>query len=138
MKFDLENTTGYAIHSYAVGAVTLSVPPPVEPQAAPDLAGNRKVMVSSFILSPEQLIANWPPQSPADLQTVHFDPVLSLEPEIILLGSGPRLEFPDPAITQHVYQLRIGLDVMDTTAACRTYNILAAEGRRVVAALMMI
>jgi uncharacterized protein len=63
--------------------------------------------------------------------------VLMRAPEIVLLGTGPRLRFPSPAVYASLLKARIGVEVMDTAAACRTYNILAAEGRRVAAALML-
>jgi uncharacterized protein len=64
-------------------------------------------------------------------------PVLELEPEILLLGSGRQLVFPRQEIYGQVLGRNIGLEVMDTAAACRTFNILAAEGRRVAAALIL-
>ena len=59
-----------------------------------------------------------------------------LPPELVLFGSGPRLTFPHPSALQGLMQQGIGVETMDTPAACRTYNILAAEGRRVVLALL--
>ena len=59
------------------------------------------------------------------------------KPEIVLLGTGPKLVFPDPAALADFHAARIGIEVMDTQAACRTYNILLAEGRNVVAALII-
>jgi uncharacterized protein len=59
-----------------------------------------------------------------------------LPPELVLFGSGPRLKFPHPSALQGLMQQGIGVETMDTPAACRTYNILAAEGRRVVLALL--
>ena len=63
--------------------------------------------------------------------------MLELEPEIVLLGSGRRLVFPRQEIFGQVLGRNIGLEIMDTAAACRTFNILAAEGRRVAAALIL-
>ena len=61
----------------------------------------------------------------------------ALEPEIVLLGTGSRLRFPHPRLTAALARARIGLEVMDVQAACRTYNILAGEGRHVLAALLL-
>jgi uncharacterized protein len=60
-----------------------------------------------------------------------------LPAELVIFGSGPRLRFVAPALSRALIERQIGLETMDTHAACRTYNILAAEGRQVVAALLM-
>jgi uncharacterized protein len=72
-----------------------------------------------------------------DLEVEHLQAVLALEPQIILLGTGERQVFPAPAIAAAVQAAGIGLEVMDTRAACRTYNVLVQEGRRVAAALIV-
>lgn|SRR5512135_914060 len=66
-----------------------------------------------------------------------FESLLALKPEIVLLGTGSALRFPDPALSRRLATGGIGLEVMDTRAACRTYNILIAEGRKVVAAILI-
>jgi uncharacterized protein len=66
----------------------------------------------------------------------HFEAVLALRPELVIFGSGPRLRFVAPALYRVLIDAGIGLETMDTAAACRTYNVLAAEGRSVVAALL--
>jgi len=70
------------------------------------------------------------------LTEASFEPVLALEPGLVIFGSGARLRFPPPAILKALMARRIGFEVMDTPAACRTYNVLLAEGRAVVAALL--
>jgi uncharacterized protein len=70
------------------------------------------------------------------LAAVHFEALLALKPELVIFGSGSRLRFISPAHYRSLIQARIGLETMDTAAACRTYNVLAAEGRSVVAALL--
>jgi len=72
-----------------------------------------------------------------DLQPAHFATLAELRPELVLFGSGTRLRFPRPEWLQTLVALGIGLESMDTAAACRTYNILAGEGRHVVAALLL-
>jgi uncharacterized protein len=62
---------------------------------------------------------------------------VALKPEVVIYGSGPRLVFPPAALTRVLFERRIGLETMDTAAACRTYNVLASEGRSVVAALIL-
>ncbi|MEJ2653332.1 MAG: Mth938-like domain-containing protein [Gammaproteobacteria bacterium] len=99
---------------------------------------NAEVIRQSVVLLPERLIRDWPPQRFEDLHEEHIASLAALEPEIILLGTGPRLRFPDAALMRPTLGRRIGVEVMDTAAACRTFNILSAEGRRVAAALLMI
>ena len=70
------------------------------------------------------------------LERVHFEALAALAPEIVLLGTGARLRFPDAALTAPLVDAGIGLEVMDLRAACRTYNVLIAESRRVAAALL--
>ena len=75
-----------------------------------------------------------------DLAAAHFDNLVSLmpePPELVLFGSGERLRFAHPALMRGLIDRRIGVETMDTAAACRTFNILAAEGRRVVAVLIV-
>ena len=71
------------------------------------------------------------------LQAAHFAPLAILRPELVVFGSGVRLRFPRPEWLQALIEQGIGLETMDTAAACRTYNILAAEGRHVLAALLL-
>jgi uncharacterized protein len=66
----------------------------------------------------------------------HFARIAALGPELVLFGSGPRLRFPAPALLRPLIDARVGVETMDTAAACRTYNVLLAEGRSVVAALL--
>ena len=70
------------------------------------------------------------------LDEASFEPVLAMSPELVIFGSGGRLRFPPPALLRALMARRIGFETMDTPAACRTYNVLLAEGRAVVAALI--
>ena len=72
-----------------------------------------------------------------DLTEEHFAVLAEARPEMVIFGSGSRLRFPPPAFMRALMQRRIGLETMDTLAACRTYNILAGEGRQVIAALLI-
>ena len=78
----------------------------------------------------------WEAASFEALSEEHFAGLAALAPEIVLLGTGPRLRFPHPRLTRPLTGARIGLEVMDLNAACRTYNILVSEDRRVAAALL--
>jgi uncharacterized protein len=123
MKIHLESGAGrYAISRYAAG----------------EIAVNETVYTGSIIVTPQQVIVDWPPRDLGGLAAEHFEVVIGLRPEIVLLGTGRRLSFPPPALLAGLMRERIGYEVMDTGAACRTYNILMAEGRRVAAALLMI
>ncbi len=97
-----------------------------------------QILRQSAWLFQKQLMANWPPQTVADLQPIHFAALLELRPELVILGTGKKLVFPTPTVMGEFAQHHIGLEVMDTGAACRTYNLLLAEGRPVGAALFMI
>lgn len=91
----------------------------------------------SLILSPGRILTDWTPQHPDELAAEHFDCLLELAPDVLLLGTGERLCFPPPPVTAGLLTRGIGVEVMDTSAACRTYNILLSEGRVVVAALLV-
>jgi uncharacterized protein len=72
-----------------------------------------------------------------DLTAGHFSLLAGMKPELVIFGSGNRLRFPPPAFLRDLAHQQIGLETMDTLAACRTYNILAGEGRHVLAALLI-
>jgi uncharacterized protein len=79
----------------------------------------------------------WPVADLARLSAAHFDSIAALAPEVVIFGSGARLRFAPPALMRGLMAQRIGVETMDTAAACRTFNVLAAEGRRVLAALLI-
>ena len=90
---------------------------------------------SSLVVLPEKLVA-WGAESFEKLKSEDFEALQALQAEIILLGTGPRQRFPDPRLTAPLAAAGIGLEVMDLKAACRTYNILVAEERKVGLALL--
>ncbi len=92
---------------------------------------------ASLIVGNEVLQPEWPPAGIDGLQEQHLDAIAAMEPEVVLLGTGETQQFPHPALLQPLHRQRIGVEVMTTPAACRTFNILLAEDRRVVAALMI-
>jgi uncharacterized protein len=122
MKFTLESTSrvnlirGYSAHEVRVGEQRLS---------------------ASCIVSADTVIADWEPASFADLTPAHLERALALKPEVVLLGTGQVQRFPPAAIRQTLAARGVGLEVMDLGAACRTFNILVQEERRVVAALFL-
>ncbi|MFZ3173499.1 MAG: Mth938-like domain-containing protein [Thiobacillus sp.] len=93
---------------------------------------------SSLLLTARGVeIAPWAGQGFEALTADHFEWVACHELDILLLGTGPRQRFPHPSLTRTLMDARIGLEVMDIGALCRTYNILAAEGRSVGAAVLI-
>ncbi len=91
----------------------------------------------SVIVTPTTLIEDWRPPGIAELLAEDLEPLLRLRPEVLLIGSGLRQVFPERATMAALYSAGLGFEVMDTGAACRTYNVLAAEGRNVAAALIV-
>ncbi len=92
---------------------------------------------SSVIVGSGGLRIGWPCRDFSELGPAHFDQLAELDTELVIFGSGNQLRFPRPAWLAPLMQRRIGFETMDTRAACRTYNILSAEGRKVVAALLI-
>ncbi len=79
----------------------------------------------------------WPAAALEDLVAAHFEAIAAQQPEVVIFGSGARLRFAPPALMRSLIERGIGVETMDTAAACRTYNVLASEGRRVLAALLL-
>lgn len=90
---------------------------------------------SHAIISAETIIRDWAVDTPNALQASDLDPAIDMQPEIVLVGTGAQLILPDTRLMQVLGERGIGLEIMDTPAACRTYNVLAHEQRQVVAAL---
>jgi uncharacterized protein len=94
-------------------------------------------LTASFLLSPERAVEQWPVTSAQALTDQHVADVLELKPELVLLGTGARQQFPSAAFMAGFLRKGIGIEVMDNAAAARTYDLLASEGRRVVAAFIL-
>ena len=90
----------------------------------------------SVIVSADALIENWRPRDIAELQAADLAPALALAPEVLLIGTGASQVFPGHELLAALHVSRVGFEVMNTGAACRTYNVMLAEGRAVVAALL--
>jgi len=104
------------------------------------IAVNGERHSDSLVLSDALGLRAWPCRRFEDLTAGHFGELLDAPhtpPELVLFGSGARLRFVAPALLRPLLERGIGVETMDTAAACRTYNILAAEGRRVTAALLL-
>ena len=98
---------------------------------------NRARHGASLVVTGERLVTDWPVTSIEGLGADHMAAIVELHPEIVLLGTGPTFRFPEPALLAPLYKAGIGVEVMDTPAACRTYNILLGEGRNVLAAVIV-
>ena len=98
---------------------------------------NDRTLTTSFYLSPESLHEDWPPRDTDTLQPDDLAGPLSLDPEVILLGTGVRQRFPAAIVLATCLRRGVGIEVMDNRAAARTFSVLANEGRRVVAAFLL-
>ena len=98
--------------------------------------GNRRFNHSLLVPWQGEVLA-WAPDRPEALEAAHFEMILALQPELVIFGSGPRMKFVSPALMRALIERRIGVETMDTAAACRTYNVLVSEGRSAVAALLL-
>ncbi|MEI7531483.1 MAG: Mth938-like domain-containing protein [Betaproteobacteria bacterium] len=91
----------------------------------------------SLLVMPEGKIETWAVYSFEDLLESHFLQISEKRPELVIFGSGSKIRFPNPTLLKPILQLRIGIETMDTQAACRTYNILMGEGRKVLGAFLI-
>ena len=91
---------------------------------------------TSVIVPWQGSVVDWPVADFQSLEARHFELLADMNPELVIFGSGARLRFARPALLRALIERRIGIETMDTAAACRTYNVLLAEGRCVLAALL--
>lgn len=94
-------------------------------------------LLASFLLTPDQAIEHWPVTAAGALDASHVEPLLALRPELVILGTGDRQVFPAAAFMAGFLRKGVGIEVMDNAAAARTYNLLAGEGRRVIAGFIL-
>lgn len=116
-----ENRATYQIRAYQPGQIQI----------------NDKFYHHSVIIAPHTLIDHWQPNRITELLHDHLAVILTLKPAILLIGTGEKLTFPPLEIYGDLINNGIGVEIMDTRAACRTYNALTAEDRNVVAALLI-
>lgn len=121
MKFHLSTSTGNVVTGLGPGWVRIG---------ATEYREN-------LVLTPETIATGWAASGFDQLADTDFAGLLLHKPEVVLFGAGPAIRFPHPRLTRALTDARIGFEVMDTAAACRTFNILAAEGRGVLAALLV-
>ncbi len=120
LKLQYDSTINY-FQSYSNNAITIK-----------DVEYQR-----SLILTPEAIIADWEPIHIDLLCGDNIQTIVDLKPEVILIGTGKLLKFPKPKLYAEIASKNIGIEFMDTHAACRTYNILATESRKVAAGLIL-
>ena len=92
---------------------------------------------SSLVVLPEKIVENWGVRDVQAMTAADVTGLIALNPEVVLLGTGKILRFPHVAVLRAIAAAGLGVEVMDTQAACRTYNILSEEGRTVAAALII-
>jgi uncharacterized protein len=98
--------------------------------------GDQRVQHSCLVTA-ERLITDWPPATFADLVPAHLEAIFALTPELVLLATGPTQRFASTELREEFTRRRIGLEVMQLGAACRTFNVLVQEERPVLAALFL-
>jgi len=96
-----------------------------------------RTFTRSLLLDAERLVEDFPPRRVEDFDAPAIDKVLSLEPEVVLLGTGARITFPPAAVLAGFLKRGVGLETMDNAAAARTFNVLIGEGRRAVAVFLL-
>lgn len=122
MKFsEASSTTVYRITGYDEKSISV----------------NQNQLTRSFIVTPDKLITTWKPQHITAMTLADLEPLLANEAEVILIGSGATQAFPPAEVWQSLVQHGIGFEIMRTDAACRTYNVLSSEARRIVAAFFI-
>ena len=97
---------------------------------------NKERFDTSIVVLAEEVRTDWNISGFDELSEAHFEYFLALKPEVLLLGTGMQQRFPHPRLYRALTNAGIGVECMDTPAACRTYNILVAEDRRVIAAIL--
>jgi len=98
---------------------------------------NDRILTNNIIITPTKLVDDWRPTNISLITQKDFEFFLELRPDILIVGTGEKLIFPPIQIYGHLINLNIGIEFMNTAAACRTYNALAAENRHVAAALIL-
>ena len=119
VKFSKESTNGLVIQSVSATAIRVS----------------GESYAHAIALTPERLVPGWRSKPVSDLSIADFDELLGGDPELVVVGTGSRNIFPPRDLVFAFARRGVGLEVMDTAAAARTFNVLAGEGRRIVAVL---
>lgn len=121
MQLDRETGSGNIIKSYSAGELRI----------------NDAIFTNHVIVSADDIIENWSPAIISELSIADFSAAIRSRPELIIFGTGIEQIFPPATVMTEILRQGIGFEVMDTAAACRTFNVLAGERRRIAAALML-
>lgn len=98
---------------------------------------NRKRYQTSLVVLPDRLFTDWGEAGFAALKVEDIERLCALQPQVLLLGTGSRQRFPPPGLLRPLIEAGVGHEIMTSAAACRTFNVLMAEGRHVLAALLL-
>lgn len=134
-QFNLETTEKLTIQSYNNGEINIALS---GNYAEHEGAASIQCMTDSFILTPSQIIKDWLYKDVAEFTIDSFKPLIEQQPELVILGTGEKLTFPDHKTLQSFQLAGIGVEVMNTASACRTFNVLVSENRYVIAGLLII
>ena len=134
-QFNLETTNKLSIQSYDDGEINIALS---GSQAELESSNAVQCMTRSFILTPSQIIKDWNYNDVAEFTLDSFQPLIDQQPELVILGTGKTLTFPNHQILQSFQLAGIGVEVMNTASACRTFNVLVSENRYVIAGLLII
>lgn len=122
MKLSEDYTDGsYVIRAYSQGTVTV----------------NHHEYQNSLLVANHTLQPDWPVQHIEQINPQHWQQIIELNPQVVIIGTGERIQFPHPSSYAMVIEKGIGVEFMDSMAACRTYNILLSEDRLVVAGIIL-
>lgn len=120
MQFSREQSTSHLIRAWEPGRIRVG----------------ERWLTGNFIVSAETIVSDWDLRDPRRVTVEDLEPALALEPELVIVGAGFDLVRPDLDLMQELAGLAVGLEYMQTPSACRTYNVLVHEGRRVAAAMI--
>jgi uncharacterized protein len=122
MKFQLDSSEGRnTVTAYGAGFIEV----------------NRQRYGTSLIILPDRVVTDWAAGGFDALAVADVERLLEFQPQVLLLGTGSRQRFPPPSLMRPIIEARIGYEVMDVGAACRTFNVLIGEGRQVLGALLL-
>lgn len=119
MRFAEDSPPAHSIHSYTDDGIII----------------DGRLITRSVVVSPD-VIQDWQPTCVKELTAIQLEPLCALQPEIVIIGTGKQLEFPSPELAVYLQNKGIGVEIMTNSAACRTFNVLLSEDRRVVVALL--
>ena len=144
MKFVQETGLNILVHGYESGKISITGVNADHPEVKSGLVdewdgdNHLGIIKKSISIRASGELKSWAPQTSAEFNPEHFLHFIEGQPEVVLLGTGKHLTFPPQDCLSVLQQHNLGYEVMDTAAACRTFNVLAAEGRDVILAILMI